>query len=70
MNAGPARAGWPWTAALVVAAAIPLHVALALGTDLSPDEAYYLCAARRGGSTGSRAIIRCSPTRWQRSTVR
>ena len=50
MNAGPARAGWPWTAALVVAAAIPLHVALALGTDLSPDEAYYLCAARRGGA--------------------
>ncbi len=28
---------------------MPLHLALALGTDLSPDEAYYLCAARRGG---------------------
>ncbi|MEP7121531.1 MAG: glycosyltransferase family 39 protein [Byssovorax sp.] len=36
-------------AVLVVAAAVPLHVALALGTELSPDEAYYLCAARRGG---------------------
>lgn len=36
-------------AILVVAAAVPLHVALALGTELSPDEAYYLCAARRGG---------------------
>jgi hypothetical protein len=32
-----------------VAGAVPLHVALALGTDLSPDEAYYLAAARRGG---------------------
>jgi len=44
------RAGGPFTAALLVAAAIPLHLALALGTDLSPDEAYYLCAARRGGA--------------------
>lgn len=34
--------GWP------IAAAIPLHVALAVGTELSPDEAYYLVAARRG----------------------
>jgi hypothetical protein len=32
-----------------VSAAVPVHVALALSTDLSPDEAYYLCAARRGG---------------------
>lgn len=32
-----------------MAAAVPLHLGLALATDLSPDEAYYLCAARRGG---------------------
>jgi hypothetical protein len=37
-------------ARLIVAAAAPLHVALALRTDLSPDEAYYLCAARAGGA--------------------
>jgi hypothetical protein len=38
------RAAWA-----IVAGAVPLHLCLALGTDLSPDEAYYLCAARRGG---------------------
>jgi hypothetical protein len=38
----------PLRAAAIVAAAVPVHVALALATDLSPDEAYYLCAARRG----------------------
>ncbi len=36
-------------AVVIVAAAAPLHLILALGTELSPDEAYYLCAARRGG---------------------
>lgn len=35
---------------LVIALAVPLRLALALGTDLSPDEAYYLCAARRSGT--------------------
>jgi hypothetical protein len=35
---------------LVVLAAVPLHLALALGTDLSPDEAYYLAAARAPGT--------------------
>lgn len=49
MSAAPRRAGPDRAALLVVAAAVPLHAALALGTDLSPDEAYYLCAARRGG---------------------
>lgn len=34
----------------IVSAAAPLHVILALSTDLSPDEAYYLCAARAGGA--------------------
>jgi 4-amino-4-deoxy-L-arabinose transferase-like glycosyltransferase len=48
-EAAPRRTGGLRGALLVVAAAVPLHVALALGTDLSPDEAYYLCAARRGG---------------------
>lgn len=48
-EAAPRRTEGLTTAALLVAAAIPLHAALALGTDLSPDEAYYLCAARRGG---------------------
>lgn len=42
MTALPAR-----SAHFVIAAAVPLRIALALGTDLSPDEAYYLCAARR-----------------------
>jgi hypothetical protein len=37
------RAAW-----IIVAASVPAHLALALGTDLSPDEAYYLCAARHG----------------------
>ncbi len=32
----------------IVAAAVPVHLALALATDLTPDEAYYLCAARMG----------------------
>ena len=30
----------------VIAAGLPVHIALAVATDLSPDEAYYLCAAR------------------------
>ena len=34
---------------LVVLAAALVHLVLALATDLSPDEAYYLCAARRPG---------------------
>ncbi|APR77653.1 Hypothetical protein A7982_03000 [Minicystis rosea] len=38
------RAAWA-----IVAAAVPVHLGLALATDLSPDEAYYLCAARLGG---------------------
>jgi hypothetical protein len=38
------RAAWA-----IVAASVPAHLGLALATDLSPDEAYYLCAARRGG---------------------
>ncbi|UQA56254.1 hypothetical protein [Polyangium aurulentum] len=33
-----------------LAAGVPLHIALALGTDLSPDEAYYLAAARAPGA--------------------
>jgi hypothetical protein len=33
---------------VIAAAAVPVHLALALATDLSPDEAYYLCAARSG----------------------
>jgi hypothetical protein len=40
----PRRACW------IVAAALPLHVLLATATDLSPDEAYYLCAARIEGA--------------------
>jgi hypothetical protein len=36
-----ARRAWA-----ALAAGVPLHLALALGTDLSPDEAYYLAAAR------------------------
>jgi hypothetical protein len=32
----------------VVLASLPAHLALALATDLSPDEAYYLCAVRLG----------------------
>ena len=48
-QAAPRRTVGLRGAALLVAAAIPLHLALALGTELSPDEAYYLCAARRGG---------------------
>jgi hypothetical protein len=38
----------PTAAWAIVAAAVPMHLMLALGTDLSPDEAYYLCAARLG----------------------
>jgi 4-amino-4-deoxy-L-arabinose transferase-like glycosyltransferase len=48
-EAAPRRTEGLLGAVLIVAAAVPLHVALALGTELSPDEAYYLCAARRGG---------------------
>jgi hypothetical protein len=43
-DAAPAER--PRAALAVVAAAIPLHLALAVATDLSPDEAYYLVAAR------------------------
>jgi hypothetical protein len=39
----------PLRAFAIVAAAIPLHLLLALSTDLSPDEAYYLAAARQPG---------------------
>lgn len=39
----------PRRALAIIAAAIPFHLALALGTDLSPDEAYYLSAARHTG---------------------
>ncbi|MFT3764474.1 MAG: hypothetical protein QM820_02995 [Minicystis sp.] len=39
------RAAWA-----IVAAAAPVHLGLALATDLSPDEAYYLCAARLGSA--------------------
>ena len=35
------RAAWA-----IVGAAVPVHLGLALATDLSPDEAYYLCSAR------------------------
>lgn len=44
-GAAPVRRLGP---ALVVATAVPIHVALALATELSPDEAYYLSAARVG----------------------
>jgi hypothetical protein len=37
-----------WAPIAIAASAVPVHLALALGTDLSPDEAYYLCAARLG----------------------
>ncbi len=48
-EAAPRRSEGLGTPVLLVAAAVPFHAALALGTELSPDEAYYLCAARRGG---------------------
>ena len=38
----------PRSAWAIAALATPLHLALALSTDLSPDEAYYLAAARLG----------------------
>ncbi len=44
-----AETGLPPAAWAIVAAAVPVHLGLALVTDLSPDEAYYLCAARLGG---------------------
>ncbi len=47
--AEPLLARIPGAALGIIAAAIPVHLLLALATDLSPDEAYYLCAARRGG---------------------
>lgn len=46
----PTTAVDPSRGRLLVAAAVPLHVLLAVATDLSPDEAYYLCAAREGGA--------------------
>lgn len=45
--APPPLAAIPRGALAIVAAAIPLHLLLALATDLSPDEAYYLAAARQ-----------------------
>ncbi len=42
------RARVPALAWAIVAAAVPLRLWMALATDLSPDEAYYLCAARMG----------------------
>lgn len=38
----------PLRAWVIVVAGLPVHLVLALATDLSPDEAYYLCAARLG----------------------
>jgi hypothetical protein len=38
----------PGAAWAIIGVAVPVHVGLALATDLSPDEAYYLCAARAG----------------------
>lgn len=35
----------------IAAAAIPVRALLAVATDLSPDEAYYLCAARASAAT-------------------
>ncbi len=49
----PAPRGWlglPRAAWAILGAALPVHLGLSLATDLSPDEAYYLCAARRGGT--------------------
>jgi len=40
---------FPRGAWAIVAAAIPVHLVLGLATDLSPDEAYYLAAARQPG---------------------
>lgn len=40
----------PKSALLIAAAALPLRALLAASTDLSPDEAYYLCAARAEGA--------------------
>jgi hypothetical protein len=39
----------PKSALWIAAAALPVRVLLAASTDLSPDEAYYLCAARAEG---------------------
>lgn len=49
-NAAPPRPAdpIPRRAWAVVLASVPLHLGLAAATDLSPDEAYYLCAARLG----------------------
>ena len=48
MRSPPLRC--PRAAYAILAAALPVHIALALGTDLSPDEAYYLAAARTPGA--------------------
>lgn len=40
----------PTSALWIAAAALPVRVLLAASTDLSPDEAYYLCAARAEGA--------------------
>lgn len=44
----PKYSPFPRTAWAILAASLPVHLALALATDLSPDEAYYLCVARHG----------------------
>lgn len=44
----PPDAHLPRAAWLAALTAVPLHLGLALATDLSPDEAYYLAAARLG----------------------
>ena len=44
------RARVPAEAIWIAAAAIPLRALLAVATDLSPDEAYYLCAGRAAES--------------------
>lgn len=46
---GPQETRLPGAVWAIVGSAVPVHLALALATDLSPDEAYYLCAARRAG---------------------
>ena len=43
-----ARGAFPSRPGSSSPASVPVHLALALGTDLSPDEAYYLVAARYG----------------------
>ena len=49
-DAAALRSKRPWLAWALVGAGVPAHLLLALGTELSPDEAYYLCAAREPGA--------------------